>query len=78
MYTAEIVMNGVKRDCMAKVINFLAESVGQPSEAPHLHSHGQVLAFNAACGDVAPVRTPRDRRRLRSNARRGALQPDCS
>jgi hypothetical protein len=27
------------------IVHFFAESIGQASEAPNLHSHGEVLAF---------------------------------
>jgi hypothetical protein len=46
VYAAEIVVHEMKRNGMAKIVYFLRESVGQPRETAHFHSHGQVLAFN--------------------------------
>ena len=47
MNSAKIVMHVVKGDRCFQVLNFLRESICQPSEAAHRHAHCEVLAHRA-------------------------------
>jgi hypothetical protein len=47
---------------MAKVFNFLTESVRQPGKPAHRHAHGQVGPFNVARRNMASVWMPRNNR----------------
>ena len=42
----EIVVERVERDCCSVVFNLLAECVGQPSKAAHVHPHREIAALN--------------------------------
>lgn len=55
MNPAEVVMNRIQSDRMAKVFNLLAESVRQPGKPAHLHAHSQVGTLNVARRNMAPV-----------------------
>src|SRR5258708_20684598 len=48
MNATEIVIREVQRNSSFQVRELLAESVGQPRESAHLHSHGQVLSLYKA------------------------------
>lgn len=48
MNFAEIVIHKVQSKRMAMIFNLFAEGIGKPCKSPHVHSHGQVLAFNIA------------------------------
>jgi hypothetical protein len=39
----------------AKVLDLLAEAVGEAGKPAHGHAHGQVLAFDQACRNVRPI-----------------------
>jgi hypothetical protein len=41
----EIVIHHVERDRISVVFDLLGESVGQPSEAAHVHPHREILAL---------------------------------
>lgn len=75
MNAAEIVMDGVQGNSMAKVIDFFGERIGEPGEAAHLHSHREVLALHVACGNVAGVGPAGDCRSHRTDAFCGAVPP---
>ena len=73
MNANEVVMNCEQSDGMAKVVNLLAESVGQSSETAHAHSHCQVGALYKASRNMLWIRTPLNRYGLRSKANGGAI-----
>ncbi len=56
----QVVPEGVKRDHVNVVLYLLAEGVGQPREAAHVHSHAQAVALNMRRADGFPVRVSRD------------------
>src|ERR1700730_3237763 len=56
MNASEVVMHIMKANRVDVVLDFLGKSVGQSSEPPHAHAHGEVWAFNVACRDVLRVR----------------------
>jgi predicted methyltransferase len=43
---AEVVMHEIQRNHVAVVLQLLAESIRQASEAPHGHAHREILALN--------------------------------
>jgi hypothetical protein len=45
----------VQSNRIGVIIQLLAESIGQPRKAPHVHPHCQVLALNVAGRDVLLV-----------------------
>lgn len=55
MNTAEIVVHVVQGDSSNMIFDLLRERVGEPSEAAHLHSHGEVLALDIAGADVLRI-----------------------
>lgn len=48
-------------------VDFLAEGVCEPCEAPHLHTHGEVLALDKAGRNVRGVTIARDSPPFASN-----------
>lgn len=52
----EIVVHVMDADCVTEVFQFLGESICQSREAPHRHSHHQVLALDVARRDMGFVR----------------------
>ena len=46
MNPAKVVMHVVDRNRGDMVLDFFGKRIGQAGEAPHLHPHGQILAFN--------------------------------
>ncbi len=52
---AEIVPREVKSQHRAELLPLLAESVRQPGESPHLHSHGEVRALDVRGADLGWV-----------------------
>lgn len=61
MNSAEIVVHSVKRNRACVVLDFLGESICQPSESPHCHPHREILAINVAGRDMLRVRVAHDR-----------------
>ena len=43
---AEVVVKEVNRNLMRMIFNLLAESVGQPRESSHSHSHEEILPLD--------------------------------
>jgi hypothetical protein len=58
MHAAEIVVKEIERNLMRVILEFLAESVCQPRESAHPHSHAEVLALHVAGRDVFRIRIP--------------------
>src|SRR5688572_21145498 len=64
---------------MRVVLGLLGKAVGEAREAAHVHSHGQIRAFNEAGGDMSGVRVApyhllsRARELRRAVARRSRL-----
>jgi hypothetical protein len=52
MNPAKVVIHVMKSDGCNVKFNLLRERIGQAGEAPHLHSHRQVLPFDIACADM--------------------------
>jgi len=73
--SAEVVMNGIQSNRMAKVVHLLAETVCQSSEPAHRHPHSQIGALNVAGRNVPSRRTARNDCRLGSNTNRRAIAP---
>jgi hypothetical protein len=48
MHPAEVVVHMEDRQHVNMVLDFLAERIGQPSEAAHTHPHVEVLALHIA------------------------------
>lgn len=55
MNLAEVVVGEVQRDHVSMHLDLLAKRVAEPSEAAHVHPHGQVLPLNVAGRDMALV-----------------------
>lgn len=55
MNPAEIVVHEVQRNIVLQILDLLAESIGQPSETPHAHSHAEILALRVARGNMCGV-----------------------
>ena len=51
----EVVPNIVNRHGRGVVLEFLRERIRQPCESPHVHPHGEVLAFDQAGGNMLRV-----------------------
>lgn len=64
----EVVPDGIERDHMGVVLEFLRKGVREPGEAAHLHSHREVLALGVGCADVLPVGAALDRHLERADA----------
>lgn len=70
MDSAEIVMQEVKRDHVAVVLQLLAESVCQSRESAHPHAHRKILPFHERCADVLWVRIANHRFHVAADAGR--------
>lgn len=57
----EVIPDGVERDHVGVVLELLRESVGQPREAAHVHSHREVLALHIARRNVLGIGPTLDR-----------------
>ena len=55
MYLSKVVVHEVERNRVRVHLDLLAEPVGQPSEAAHVHPHRQVLTLDVAGRDVLRV-----------------------
>jgi hypothetical protein len=55
-YATEVIVKEVERNLVRVVLKLLAESVCQSRETSHSHSHGKVLPFHVAGGDVLRIR----------------------
>jgi len=55
MHTAEVIVNSIEGNGVAKVFNLLAEAVRQPREPSHRHSHREVHSFDVAGRDMLAV-----------------------
>jgi hypothetical protein len=51
-----VVVHKVQGDHVAVVLKLLAESIGQPRETAHPHSHREIAAFYKRCADVVWIR----------------------
>src|SRR5579864_2956495 len=60
MHSAKVVIHVVQRDHVTMVVDFLAESICEPSKPPHAHTHGEVLPFNIRRADMRGVRVAAD------------------
>jgi hypothetical protein len=56
VYSAIIVIHEVERNGVAEIRKFFAESVCEPSESTHRHSHREILPLGMAGGNVIPIR----------------------
>lgn len=56
MNTPEIVVHEVQSYGMSKVLDLLAESIGQASEAAHSNTHREILTLNEAGRNIVHVR----------------------
>lgn len=48
MKLAEVVVHEVQGDCIGVVLDLLGESVSEPREAAHVHTHCEVLTLDVA------------------------------
>ena len=55
MNPCKVVVHMEQRHHVDVVVDFLRERIGQPSKAPHVHSHVQVLALDVAGRDVGLI-----------------------
>ncbi len=67
MLPAEIVMHEVQRNRSGMIGEFLAESVRQPGEPPHAHTHRKVLALNMRRANLIHIGTSENRHFISPN-----------
>ena len=53
--TSKVVKHVVQADRVDLILNLLAVRVRQSRESSHRYSHGQILAFNEAGGDMVTI-----------------------
>jgi len=73
MHTREVVVHVEQRDRVNQVVNLLTERIGQSGEAPHLHSHVEILALYVAGRNVCLIRVADDFYALGAQTLRGAV-----
>ena len=71
MHAPKVIVHMKQRDHGNVIVEFFTESVRQASEAPHVHSHIEILAFHVAGRSV--LRVTDDRRRDATEALRRAV-----
>ncbi len=69
----KVIVHKMQGHGVTVVLNLLAKSVCEPREAPHTHTHCEILPFYKRCADVLGVGIAGDVSRAASNARRGAI-----
>src|ERR1035438_2716852 len=52
MYAAKVVVHMKQRQHSDVIFELLAESIGKPSEPPHVHAHVEILSLNIGRADV--------------------------
>ena len=62
MNANKVVPDGVERDHMSVIFDLFRERVGQPCEAAHLHSHGEIVPFDVGRAHVGRIRVALDPR----------------
>src|ERR1700677_4371517 len=70
VYPAEVIKHEVESKRMLMVLDFFGESVGQASEAPQVHPHGEILPLDVTGRDMVPVGVANDGSCHRSDALR--------
>jgi len=70
---AKVVVHEVKGHGSGKIVNLLGEGIGEPSEAPHLHPHREILALHVASRNVFGIRIAGKRRPSATGALRRAI-----
>lgn len=73
MNAAKIVVHKINGNGGDVILKLLGERISEARESPHAHSHGEILSFNVACGNVSRFGVSDDRRGLCSNAFRGTI-----
>ncbi len=73
MYAAEVVVKEIERNLMCVVLKLLAESIRQPSVAPHPHPHRKIAALHEGCADVLRIRRAAEYASATPNACRRAV-----
>jgi hypothetical protein len=68
MRAAKVVVHEVQGDRRGEVFHLLGKRVGQPGQAPHAHTHSEVLALDIAGRDVGGIGRALDRGLLASQA----------
>jgi hypothetical protein len=62
MNPAEVVVHVMERDRVFQILQLFGETVRQPRESAHRHSHGEILALNVAGRNVVVVGCAADNR----------------
>ena len=70
---AEVVVHEIEGNHVLMVFKLLGESIGQASEASHLHSHSKILSLHKASGDMPRIGLADDWRGHCSDALRTAV-----
>ncbi len=73
MNATEIVIHEIKGKRVLMILDLFRESIRQPREAAHRHTHREVLAFDVACRNVAAIGPSCDCRGHRANALSGTV-----
>lgn len=73
MDAAEIVVHEIERQRENVVVELLAESVGEPGEAPHRHTHREVVPLDVRGRNMLAVGNAGDAAFAGADARRGAV-----
>lgn len=71
--SGEVIVYGVDRNHRLVILNFLRECVGQSGEAPHAHSHTQVVALHEGRAHALRVRIAAHYLHVTANANGGRI-----
>ena len=56
MNPSEVIVHVEQRDHRHMIVNLLAERIGQPSKAPHVHPHIKILPLHIRRADMVVIR----------------------
>lgn len=54
----EIAIHEMQSNGVSMILNLLGKTIGQAGKPSHAHSHGEILTFHIAGGNVLRVRVP--------------------
>ena len=75
MNAHEVMMHVKERNRVLMILDLFRECVGQPREAPHVHSHVEILSLDVAGRDMLRIGIANDRFLFDAQTLRGAVRP---
>ena len=71
----KVVVHEMQGDRITVIIDFLAEPIRKAGEAPHVHSHGEILSLDVARAHILMLGIADNRLHLSTDAASGTVMP---